>query len=295
MRIVAEKLGHTYNAGTSFSKTALKDVSLEIEEGSFLGVVGHTGSGKSTFILHLNTLLPVLEGSLRVGDVVLSPAKKKKKIARAENRSIIKRVGMVFQYPEHQLFAETVFEDVSFGVSNFFPELTPEEKESRVRDALTLVGLDYNEIKDKSPFLISGGQKRRVAIAGVIAVKPEILVLDEPCAGLDPAGKTELWALLKKLHAEFAKTVIVVSHDMNDVVENCDSVALFDGGGVVFHGKTADLFAKGDAYTGAGLELPITAYLIKELGLEDIPTDFTIDDFCDKLANKIKESDGQNP
>ena len=285
MRVVAEKLAFTYNKKSPFAKRALKEVSLTIEEGAFLGVVGHTGSGKSTFILHLNTLLKVQEGALYMGDIVLSPTvKKKRKVKYLENKGLIKKVGMVFQYPEHQLFAETVFEDVAFGVRNFYPEYTAEEVKNSVIDALSLVGLDYEEIKDKSPFLISGGQKRRVAIAGVIAVKPEVLVLDEPCAGLDPAGKTEFWALLKKLHKSFAKTIIVVSHDMNDVCENCEEVALFDGGKIEFSGKVKDLFTDKNraAIERSGLELPVTAYIANELGLNI--DDYTIEGFADEVC-----------
>ena len=290
MRVTAEKLSHIYNKGSSFEKRALEEVSLDIPEGAFLGVVGHTGSGKSTFILHLNTLIGVQEGRLTIGDIVLSPSvKKKKSVARKENRFITEKVGMVFQYPEHQLFAETVFDDVAFGIRNFFPDRSPEMVESEVREALSLVGLDFDSIKDKSPFLISGGQKRRVAIAGVIAVKPEVLVLDEPCAGLDPAGKTELWALLKTLHESFAKTIIVVSHDMNDVCEHCSTVAVFDGGKVKFHGDTRELFSHTDLIENAGLELPVTVYLARELGICDLDNDYTIEDFSRKLAEKLKK------
>ena len=286
MRITVNNLTHKYNKKSSAK--ALDAVSLEIPEGDFLGVVGHTGSGKSTFILHLNTLLKVQEGSLKIGDIDVSAnVKKKKKQARSDNRFLTEKVGMVFQYPEHQLFAETVYEDVAFGIKNFFPELNEKEVENRVIEALSAVGLDYAGIKDKSPFLISGGQKRRVAIAGVICVKPEILVLDEPCAGLDPVGKTELWKLLKELHSSFAKTIIVVSHDMNDVCENCRSVALFDHGKLLFQGRTRDLFSHPELIEQAGLELPVTAYLIRELGLEDLDCDYTIDDFCRKLSAKV--------
>ena len=287
MRIVATLLSHEYNKGTEFSVKALSDVSLTIEEGAFLGVVGHTGSGKSTFILHLDALIKTQSGALKMGDIILSPEKKKKAIIRKENRSLAQKVGMVFQYPEHQLFAETVYEDVAFALKNFHPEYSDEKIYESVKAAIELVGLDFSEIKDKSPFLISGGQKRRVAIAGVIVARPEVLVLDEPCAGLDPAGKTELWGLLKKLHADFAKTVIVVSHDMNDVCENCDSVAMFSEGKLVYHGGVKGLFETPSLIEESGLELPVTAYLEKELGLSDLGSDLTIEDFSEKLAAKI--------
>lgn len=292
MRIVATGLSHEYNRGTAIATRALDDVSLTIEEGAFLGVVGHTGSGKSTFILHLDALLKTQEGRLSIGDIVLSPEKKKKSALRKERRLLSKKVGMVFQYPEHQLFAETVFEDVAFALKNFYPELSGGQIEERVRAAVETVGLDYAEIKDKSPFLISGGQKRRVAIAGVIVSRPEVLVLDEPCAGLDPAGKTELWALLKKLHADFAKTVIVVSHDMNDVCENCDQVAMFSHGKMIYHGGLDGLFSKPELIEKSGLELPVTAYLKRELGLDSLASDLTIDGFSKRLAEFILRKTG---
>ena len=290
MRIAAEELTYTYNKKTPFQKSALKGASLTIEEGSFLGVVGHTGSGKSTFILHLNTLLKVQDGTLYIGDIVLSPKKKKKrKVAYLENKELTRKIGMVFQYPEHQLFAETVKDDVSFAVRNFYPDYTPEQVDNSVIEALSMVGLDYEEIKSKSPFLISGGQKRRVAIAGVIAAKPEVLVLDEPCAGLDPAGKSELWALLKRLHKDFAKTIIVVSHDMNDVVEHCESVAVFEDGKVLFSGKAKDLFTGENRVIieRSGLEMPVTAYLSNELGI-GLEDDFTAEGFADAFSKAMR-------
>ena len=288
MRVVAENLVYSYNKKTAFEKKALKGVSLTIEEGAFLGVVGHTGSGKSTFILHLNTLLKVQEGTLYLGDIVLSPSiRKKRKIAYLQNKELTRKVGMVFQYPEHQLFAETVKEDVAFGVKNFHPEFTPEQVDNCVIEALSMVGLDYEEIKDKSPFLISGGQKRRVAIAGIIAVKPEVLVLDEPCAGLDPSGKSDLWALLKRLHEDFAKTVVVVSHDMNDVVEHCEEIAVFEDGVAEFSGKVKDLFTGGNAAVieRSGLYMPLTAKLALDLGIQT--GDYKIDSFADAVLKKL--------
>ena len=204
MRIQAEHLSYTYNPGSPFSSAALKDVSLSVEEGEFFGIIGHTGSGKSTFVQHLNALLRVPTSLkkyrkkrkaapsntvLKVGEFDLTDKK-------TDFNALRSKVGMVMQYPEYQLFAETVFEDVAFGYKNFAPEKpTKEQVESAVRDALTIVGLNYDEVKEMSPFDLSGGQKRRVAIAGVIVTKPEILVLDEPAAGLDPLGKQEVMEL----------------------------------------------------------------------------------------------------
>ena len=262
MRIQAEHLSYTYNAKSPFAVAALKDVSLTVEEGDFFGVIGHTGSGKSTFVQHLNGLLrlpsslkrryrqkvkrgqtPPPLPQLRVGDFDLADRK-------TDFRALRGKVGMVFQYPEYQLFAETVASDVAFGYKNFAKKKpTDEETESAVRAALGAVGLDYLEIKDKSPFDLSGGQKRRVAIAGVIVSRPEVLVLDEPAAGLDPAGKREVMELLHRLHKEWCKTVVVVSHDMDEIAENCNRVAVFSEGEVKFVLPPCELFEKSEELT----------------------------------------------
>ncbi len=243
MRIVAEHLNYTYNAKSPFASRALKDVALTVEEGEFFGIIGHTGSGKSTFVQHLNGLLrvpsslkrakkqkvkkgqtPPPPAVLKVGDYDLTDKK-------TDFRALRSHVGMVFQYPEYQLFAETVKEDVAFGLKNFAKEKpTKEQTENAVRAALEIVGLSYDEVKDVSPFELSGGQKRRVAIAGVIVTRPEILVLDEPAAGLDPLGKKEIMELLHKLHREWCKTVVIVSHDMDEIAENCTKAAVFSEG-----------------------------------------------------------------
>ena len=198
-------------------------------------------------------------------------------------------LGMVFQYPEYQLFAETVYEDVAFGIRNFIAEKDEKKVEDLVKSALEKVGLNYAEIKDKSPFSLSGGQKRRVAIAGVIAVEPQVLVLDEPCAGLDPVGKKELWELLHYLHRTTAKTIIVVSHDMNDVAEQCTKAAMFSDGKIIASGTPKELFSNRELIEKAGLDVPVTAYLKDELSplLDDLDTDFKIADFAEKLAKKL--------
>ncbi|MBD5637014.1 MAG: energy-coupling factor transporter ATPase, partial [Clostridia bacterium] len=259
MRIQAEHLSYTYNAKSPFAVAALKDVSLTIEEGDFFGVIGHTGSGKSTFVQHLNGLLrlpsslkkrykqkvkrgqvPPPLPQLKVGEFDLADRK-------TNFRALRSKVGMVFQYPEYQLFAETVAQDVAFGYKNFAEKKpTDEEVQSAVRAALEVVGLNYEELKDKSPFDLSGGQKRRVAIAGVIVSRPEVLVLDEPAAGLDPAGKREVMELLHKLHNEWCKTVVVVSHDMDEIAENCNRVAVFSEGEVKFVLPPSELFEKSE-------------------------------------------------
>ena len=193
MRIVAKGLTYTYSAKSPFASRALNGVDLTVEEGEFFGIIGHTGSGKSTFVQHLNALIRLTDGSLKVGEYDLAD----KKCNFVELRS---KVGMVFQYPEYQLFAETVEKDVAFGLKNFRKEMKQEERDAAVKEAIETVGLDYARVKDKSPFELSGGQQRRAAIAGVIVTKPEILILDEPAAGLDPLGKKELMELLHSIH-----------------------------------------------------------------------------------------------
>ncbi len=279
MQIKVENLSYAY--GSKKTKvSALENVSLTIEEGGFFGIIGQTGSGKSTFVQHLNGLIKVQRGNITVGEYDLTD----KKCNFKELRS---KVGMVFQYPEYQLFAETVFEDVAFGLKNFFPNLTKEEVEERVKSAIDLVGLDYEKVKEKSPFDLSGGQKRRVAIAGVIVSRPEVLVLDEPVAGLDPKGKREFISLLKDLHKSFVKTIIIVSHDMNLVSENCNFVAVFKKGQIIKTGTPKAIFSDKEMLASCGLELCSTAFLTEELkkvGIK-IDSDLTVDDFIKEYLN----------
>ena len=192
---------------------------------------------------------------------------------------------MVFQYPEYQLFAESVFADVAFGLKNFKKELTAEQVEEAVRSSIEMVGLDYNEVKDKSPFDLSGGQKRRVAIAGVIVTRPKILILDEPAAGLDPLGKKEITALLHKLHEEWCRTVIIVSHDMDEIAENCTRAAVISGGKVEMCERPSELFRHGKALRGLGLDTPLTSKISEELAKSNITIecDCTAEDFTRKV------------
>lgn len=273
MQIKVENLSHAYGSKKTKS-IALENVSLTINEGEFFGIIGQTGSGKSTFVQHLNGLIKAQQGSVMVGEYNLTD----KNCNFKELRS---KIGMVFQYPEYQLFAETVFEDVAFGLKNFFPTLSKEEVEEKVKSAIEMVGLDYYKVKDKSPFDLSGGQKRRVAIAGVIVSRPEILVLDEPVAGLDPKGKREFVALLKSLHNSFVKTIIIVSHDMNLVSENCSNVAVFKKGQIIETGTPKEIFSDSELLDSCGLEKCTTAFLtekLKEVGL-NVDSNLTIDDF----------------
>lgn len=285
MRVEVENLTYIYGEGSkALSVHALDDVSLTIEEGEFFGIIGQTGSGKTTFVQHLNGLIKLGKdkGKIKIGEYDLTDKK-------CDFKGLRSKVGMVFQYPEYQLFAETVKEDVEFGLKNFKPELTDLERETLVKEAIETVGLDYEKVKEKSPFELSGGQKRRVAIAGVIVTKPEVLVLDEPAAGLDPVGKREFIALLHKLHKSFVKTIILVSHDMNLVSENCTRAAIFSNGKIHSVGTPKEIFSSFDGLESLGLDLPTTARLTMELekvGIE-IESDLTVDGFIDAVASKL--------
>ena len=289
MRIVAQGLTYTYNPKSPFASRALDGVDLTIEEGEFFGIIGHTGSGKSTFVQHLNALIRLTGGSLRVGDYDLAD----KKCKFLELRG---KVGMVFQYPEYQLFAETVEKDVAFGLKNFCKGMSDAEVSAAVKDALETVGLDYARVRGKSPFELSGGQKRRAAIAGVIVTKPEVLILDEPAAGLDPLGKRELMQLLHSIHGGWCKTVVIVSHDMDEIAENCTRAAVFSEGKVVMCGTPSEIFARADELLALGLDIPVTARcarLLKARGI-DVESDFTCDDFAEKVLALWKKEGGGN-
>lgn len=289
MQIVSKNLSYVYGEKSkALSFSALNGVDLTVNEGDFFAIIGQTGSGKSTFVQHINGLIKLEKnrGSLTVGEFDLSDKK-------CDFKKLRSKAGMVFQYPEYQLFAETVFEDVAFGLKNFFPELSAEQVERRVEEAVTTVGLNYSEVKDKSPFELSGGQKRRVAIAGVIVTKPEVLILDEPVAGLDPVGKREFTALLKKLHSDFVKTIIIVSHDMDFVAENCNKVAVFSKGRVVACGTPREVFADKNRLFSLGLDLPVTAYLTEVLHKagKEINSDLTVASFVDEVVRLYKKKD----
>ena len=287
MQIVANGLTYTYDAKSPFASQALRGVDLTIEEGEFFGIIGHTGSGKSTFVQHLNALIRLTGGSLTVGEFDLASKK-------CDLRALRSKVGMVFQYPEYQLFAETVEKDVAFGLKNFHRELTEEERAAAVREALETVGLDFEAVREQSPFELSGGQKRRVAIAGVIVTKPEVLILDEPAAGLDPLGKKELMDLLHAIHGSWCRTVVIVSHDMDEVAENCTRAAVFEGGRVVMCGAPAELFRRADQLIEMGLDVPTTAHcarILRSRGI-DVESDFTCDDFAEKVLELWRAKGG---
>ncbi len=297
--VICENLSYTYNPNSAFKTQALNDVSLTINTGDFFGIIGHTGSGKSTFVQHLNALIktPTAEKKYKPKKVKKgAPTPPKTRLLvngydltdkTTDFRALRSKVGMVFQYPEYQLFAESVFEDVAFGLKNFRDGLSEEETQAAVKEALETVGLNYEDLKDRSPFELSGGQKRRVAIAGVIVTKPEILVLDEPAAGLDPLGKEEIMALLHDIHKKWCKTVIIVSHDMDEIAENCNRVAVFADGRVVRTATPKALFDESEQMLALGLDVPFTAKLtsaLQENGVH-IPCDYTVDDF---IAQAVK-------
>lgn len=251
MPIRIEHLNYVYNEKTSFATAALKDISLEICEGDFLGVIGHTGSGKSTLISHLNALTRIQSGVIFVDDIDLRPKK-------LDFKKLRSKVGMVFQYPEYQLFAETVYKDVAFGPENI--KLPEEEIAVRVKEAIGLVGLDFDAVKDRSPFELSGGQMRRVALAGVIAMKPEYLVLDEPTAGLDPRGKTEIMQLVKSI-ARTCKSVIMISHNMDEVAAYCNRIAVLSQGKLYGVYEPRELFRSREMLKSLKIDVPAVTAL----------------------------------
>lgn len=251
MPIRIEHLNYVYNEKTSFATAALKDISLEIREGDFLSVIGHTGSGKSTLISHLNALTRIQSGVIFVDDIDLRPKK-------LDFKKLRSKVGMVFQYPEYQLFAETVYKDVAFGPENI--KLPEEEIAVRVKEAIGLVGLDFDAVKDRSPFELSGGQMRRVALAGVIAMKPEYLVLDEPTAGLDPRGKTEIMQLVKSI-ARTCKSVIMISHNMDEVAAYCNRIAVLSQGKLYGVYEPRELFRSREMLKSLKIDVPAVTSL----------------------------------
>ncbi len=247
MSISVRNLNYIYNPGMPGETVALSDVSFDVADGTILGIIGHTGSGKSTLLQHLNGLIKPTSGEVYIDGECITDGKTKM-------TDIRRKVGLVFQYPEYQLFEETVGKDVAFGPKNL--GLDEEEQEARVKRAIGLVGLDYEEIKDLSPFELSGGMKRRVAIAGVIAMDPKILILDEPTAGLDPSAHREILAMVRRIHDEMGIILIFVSHNMADIAEMSDRVMVMSGGKVVLEGTPAEVFSKEEMLSEMGLGVP---------------------------------------
>lgn len=262
MSLVIENVSYVYMPGGPYETQALHDISLTIEDGEFVGLIGHTGSGKSTLVQHLNGLITPTSGRVVVDGLDLSDKQTDKRAVRC-------RVGLVFQYPENQLFEETVEKDIAFGPKNL--GLPPEEIDRRVRDAMRRVALDYETLHNRSVFELSGGQMRRAAIAGVLAMEPQVLVLDEPCAGLDPRGREEILGLIRALHRESGATIVMVSHSMEDVASLAERVIVMDHGRVVMDGAPRDVFSRGEELRSIGLDVPQAvelAFRLRSRGLE---------------------------
>ena len=262
--IKAENVNYIYQQGMPFERQALYDVNIEIEDGSLVALIGHTGSGKSTLIQHFNALVKPTSGKIIINGIDVTAPK-------ADLRLVRKTVGLVFQYPEHQLFEETVYKDLAFGPKNM--GFSDEEIDKRVRESAALVGLKEKHLT-RSPFDLSGGQKRRVAIAGVLAMNPKVLILDEPTAGLDPKGRDEILATIKKLHEENKEMIIIfVSHSMEDVAKTAERVIVMNDGHVEMQGTVAEVFAQAEHLQKIGLNVPQVTLLTDKLRLAgyDLP------------------------
>ena len=282
MSITVKDLTHIYSPGQPQEQVALDQISFRIEDGTFAGLIGHTGSGKSTLVQHLNGLLKPTSGTILLGDTDITKAGTASRQARL-------KTGLVFQYPEYQLFEETVAKDVAFGPNNL--GLSPEETDARVREALQLVGLDYEELKNVSPFELSGGQKRRVAIAGVIAMKPEILILDEPTAGLNPKAHRDILDMVRGIHESTGNITLMVSHNMNDIARMCDQVLVMDHGRLLMDGSPEEVFCRGEELKEVGLALPDSMEIARQIiegGLALEGTFLTMEETADAIAAALQ-------
>lgn len=283
MSIILKNVTYTYMPKTPFERTAISEINFEIERGEFVAIIGHTGSGKSTLVQHLNGILKPTSGSVSVDGVDLHDKKSAAKAARS-------KVGMVFQYPEHQLFEETIYEDIAFGPKNL--GLSEEEIDTRVKRAMNFVGLDFEQYATRSPFQLSGGQMRRVAIAGVIALEPEYLILDEPSAGLDPRGRDEIFNEIIQLYQSSGITVILVSHNMEDVAKMATRLIVMNGGKVSLDGTPLEVFSNPEKLREAGVDVPpVTALLrkLKERGLHVDDKLLAIDEAVATITNALGE------
>ena len=282
--IETRELGYRYSPGTPFEKTAVDNVSIQIEKGEFLGVIGHTGSGKSTLIQMLNGLLRPTSGQVLLDGVDIWAQSKK-------IRQVRFKVGMVFQYPEYQLFEETVLKDIMFGPKNM--GLSDKEAEERAREAAHFTGLK-EALLEKSPFELSGGEKRRAAIAGVIAMDPDVLILDEPTAGLDPRGRDVLLAQITQYHKTRGNTVLLVSHSMEDIGRTADRILVMNHSHAAMLDETKKVFARGDELEAMGLRVPQITKIIQELGRMGLPVDpstLTVDDALHQLIPILKRKE----
>jgi len=282
MSIKIENLTHIYMPKSPFEKIALDNVSLDIKDGEFIALIGHTGSGKSTLIQHFNGLLEATSGKIIVDGVDITDKK-------AKLTNIRKKVGLVFQYPEYQIFEETIAKDIEFGPRNL--GLADEEVHNRVIKSMEMVGLDYETYKDKSPFDLSGGQKRRVAIAGVVAMQPTTLILDEPTAGLDPKGRDDILNQISKLHKDYNMTIVIVSHSMEDVAKIAERIIVMNDGKVALQGTPSEVFKEVDMLERIGLGLPQVTYLLRELrkkGFDLSDNIFTIEEAKKEILSILK-------
>ena len=284
MPIEVRHLTHTYSQGSAFQATAIMDVNLTIQDGEFIGVIGHTGSGKSTLVQHLNGLLTPTSGQVFIDGEDMNQK-------GVDRRRIRQKVGLVFQYPEYQLFEETIAKDIAFGPKNL--GLSPEEVDRRVRRAMEWVHLDYDRYAQRSPFELSGGQMRRVAIAGVLAMESKVLILDEPTAGLDPRGRDRILDMVKQLHAQGGVTVIMVSHSMDDISRLATRLIVMNKGRLVADGTPRELFRQVGMMESVGLGVPQATKLcalLRKRGI-DIPDDlYTIDQVREHLLRLWKEA-----
>lgn len=286
MPISIEHLTHTYMPASPFASTAIHDVNLTIEDGELIGLLGHTGSGKTTLVQHLNGLMKPTEGRVVVDGLDLTA----KDVSLLEVR---RKVGLVFQYPEYQLFEETVAKDIAFGPKNL--GLSSEEIDARVRRAMEQVGLVYDEIAECSPFELSGGQMRRVAIAGVLAMQPKVLILDEPTAGLDPAGRRGILSMIRTLHAAGGLTVIMVSHSMDDISTLATRLVVMSKGEMVLTGTPREVFMQQELMQSIGLGVPQAAQLAHILRSEgyDVPPDlYTLEEVRDAILRLYGKEEG---
>lgn len=284
MPIILNNVSYVYGEHTPFRKEALKGINLTINEGDFVGIIGHTGSGKSTLVQHLNGLLHPTTGQVTIDGVDAALKTEEAKLMRH-------KVGMVFQYPEHQLFEETIAQDIAFGPKNL--GLSADEVDARVREAMDFVGLDYEIYANRSPFQLSGGQMRRVAIAGVVALNPSYLILDEPSAGLDPFGREEIFQKIIDLHAKKGITVVLVSHNMEDISRMANRLIVIDNGKIQLDGKPIDIFMnKRQELQSAGVDVPPVSKLVEYLRDRGLPVSqqvISVDDAVKAIEVALKE------
>lgn len=281
MQIVFDNVNYVYSGGTNFEKHALRDISFKIDKGEFIGLIGHTGSGKSTLIQHMNGLIKATSGKIYYNGEDIYEKK-------YNMRSLRSKVGLVFQYPEHQLFETTVYKDVNFGPKNL--GLDKLEADLRTYEALKMVGIG-EELLDASPFELSGGQKRRVAIAGILAMKPEVLVLDEPTAGLDPRGRDEILDQIAKLHKESNITIILVTHSMEDVANYVDRILVMNNGGLAMDQETRNVFARYKELEEIHLAAPQVTYVMNALKEKGFPVDTevtTVTEAKNEIIKRLK-------